>query len=228
MCRATERLRDLRLNVESWFTFHPEHRREFVEGFGALTMLNEHRLLPGARVPNRLIEGASLVTYVMEGELSCRDSFGRSSTCQAGEFSHTAGLRNIHYAETNASTELAHIFQLYLLRVDGAGQSSREQKRFSAADRRGRWCVVVAPDGRDGALVVDSHAVVYSAILDVGQHLVFELGTVETAWLHVVRGKALLAGTSELSGGDGVGVDAGHSVSLTATAAFECLLIVTA
>lgn len=227
LCRSSERLRDLRLDGGSWYTFHSEHRAEFVAGFGALRMLNEHRISPGARVPRHLIEVASLVTYVLAGELTCRDSFGRSSVCRAGEFSHTAGLRSIHYSEVNKSSDIAHVFQLYLLRHNGDSEPTREQKRFSVADRRGGWCAVAAPNGTDGALVVNSGAVVYSAIFGEGQHAVFELPTASRAWLHIVRGDAIVDASSELNAGDGVGFDAGVAVSLRATSECECLLIVT-
>jgi hypothetical protein len=225
--KADDRLRDQQGDCDGWFTFHPEHRLEaMVDGFGALQMLNEYTLSANAHVPNRLIESAALVTYVEEGVLSCRDSFGRESTCRAGEFSHTAGLRNIHYSETNSSSDKTHIVQLYLRGNDSASASSREQKRFSVADRRGRWCVVAAPDGRDGSLVVGSDAVVCSAILEVGQHVVYELPETNRAWLHLLRGQAMLNNNLALKRGDGVGVVAGP-VSLTATAETEGLLIVT-
>ena len=227
LCRSSERLRDIRLDGGSWYTFHPEHREQLASGFGALRMLNEHRVSPGSRVPSHLIEAASLVTYVLAGELTCRDSFGRSNICRAGEFSHTAGLRNIHFAEVNNSSDIAHVFQLYLLRYDEATEASREQKRFSVADRRGSWRAVAAPDGVDGALVVNSGAVVYSAIFREGQHAVFEMSAADRAWLHVVRGSAIVDAQSELAAGDGVGFDAGVAISLRATSECECLLIVT-
>ena len=224
--RSDDRIRNEQRDCEGWFTFHPDSREPLAVGFGALMMLNEYVLPAKAQVPNRLIEGAALITYVKSGILSCRDSFGRQSTCRTGEFSHTAGLRNIHYSETNASSEDTDIVQLYLRRIEGAKTPSREQRRFSVADRRGRWCVVASSDGRDGSLTVGSDAVVYSSILEVGHHVIHELPATNRAWLHLLRGHVMLNNIVALKGGDGVGVVAGP-VSLTAQAETESLLIVT-
>jgi len=65
-------------------------------------------------------------------------------------------------------------------------------KRFSAAERRDGLCVVASPDGRKGSLRIHQDALVYSAMLDPGQHVVHELSPGRKAWLHVVQGEITL------------------------------------
>ena len=99
-----------------------------------------------------------------------------------------------------------------------------EQKRFSAADRRGALCVVASPDARRGSLRVHQDALLYSAMLSPGKHVVHELGQGRCAWLHLVEGEVTL-GDVVLSTGDGAGVTAERAVSLTARVETEILLV---
>ena len=45
-----------------------------------------------------------------------------------------------------------------------------EQRRFSAADKRGRVVLMASPDGRDGSLTLNQDAFLYGTIVEDGQH----------------------------------------------------------
>jgi redox-sensitive bicupin YhaK (pirin superfamily) len=71
---------------------------------------------------------------------------------------------------------------------------------------------------------VDADVLVYSAVLDLGQHVVLELREGRSAWLHLVRGEATLGGLV-LTTGDGAGITGERAVSLTARSDSELLLV---
>ena len=224
--RAKERRHVRRHNRDAWLTFYPEDRSSaLADGFGVLESLNEDRLSPGADVPIHPRRDAEIVTYVLEGTLAHEDATGRSDVVHAGEFQRVTVGHRIRHSETNASrTDWAHIFQIWLLPTEGGLEPGHEQKRFCAADRRGALCVVASPDGRNGSLRIHQDAVIFSAILDPGKHVVHELAPQRSAWLHVVRGEATLSDVV-LNTGDGAGVTADRSVSLTAREETEILLL---
>jgi len=224
--RAKERRHDRRRKQEVWHTFYPEDRADaLADGFGTLEILDEDRLPPGARVPLHLLHDAEIVTYVREGALAHEDSMGRSGVIHAGEFQRMTAGHGIRYSETNASrTDWAHVFQIWLRPSEAGLDPSHEQKRFCAAERRGALCVVASPDGRRGSLRIHQDALMYSAMLDPGQHVVHELSRGRSAWLHLVQGEVLL-GDVVLTTGDGAGVTAERAVSLTAREATEILLV---
>jgi hypothetical protein len=74
-----------------------------------------------------------------------------------------------------------------------------EQHRFSAAERRGGICPVASQDARDQSLRIRQDAVVFSGMLDTGQHVVHQLGQGRCAWLQVALG-ALTLGDLVLEG----------------------------
>ena len=224
--RAEERRHDRRRKRDVWLTFYPQDRSDpLADGFGALELLNEDRLPPGASIPHGPPHDAEIVTYVHEGALAFDDSKGRSGVIQAGEFQRMTAGRGVRHSETNASpTEWAHVFQIWLRPSEAGREHSYEQKRFSTAERRDGLCVVASPDARRGSLRVHQDALLYSALLHPGKHVAHELSQGRSAWLHVVQGEVTLDGVV-LTTGDGAGVTGERAVSFTARQEASILLL---
>jgi quercetin 2,3-dioxygenase len=224
--RTGERHHDRRRKHEVWLTFDANDRNDpLAHGFGALQILDEVRLAPGADLSRRPDLDAEIVIYVCDGALAYDDSTGRAGVIQAGEFRRTTAGRGRRQQETNASrSDGAHVFQIWLRPTQAPIDPGQEQKRFSTAERRGDLRVVASPDARRGSLRLNQDALLYSAMLEPGRHVVHELAKGRSAWLHIVQGEATL-GDIVLTSGDGVGVTAERAVSLTARAETEILLL---
>jgi quercetin 2,3-dioxygenase len=224
--RTGERQHDRRRKHEVWLTFDAKNRNDpLADGFGALQILDEDRLSPGADLSRRPDRDAEIVTYVCGGALAYDDSMGRGGVIQAGEFRRTTAGRGRRQHETNASpSDWAHVFQIWLRATQATVDPGHEQRRFSTAERRGELCVVASPDGRRGSLRLNQDVLLYSAMLGPGRHVVHELAQGRRAWLHIVQGEATL-GDVVLTTGDGVGVTAERAVSLTARVQTEILLL---
>jgi quercetin 2,3-dioxygenase len=225
--RGQERLHARRRRQEAWLTFDPnDHKDPLAKGFGSLKSLSEGRLLPSASIPRHIAHrDVEIVTYVREGALKHVDSSGRCEVIHAGEFRRTSAGCGIRQSETNASrTNAAHVFQISIRPSTAGLAPSHEQKRFCAAERRGAFCLVGSPDGRRGSLRVHQDALMYSAILDAGHHVVHELAPGRRVWLHLVHGEVVL-GDVVLTTGDGAAVTAERAVSLTARGETELLLL---
>lgn len=224
--RGGERHRERSPDQEVWLTFNRLDPADlFAGGFGSLESLDESRLSPGAGAPRHPIQDAEIVTYVREGALAYEDSTGNSGVIPAGEFQCTTAGRTMRHRETNASrTDGAHILQIWLRPTEAELEPSREQRRFSTAQRRGVLCLVASPDARRQSLRIHQDTLIYSSLLDPGQHIVHQLEPEHSAWLHVVAGEATL-GDDVLTTGDGAGIQSERAVSLTARSETEILLL---
>ena len=224
--RATERLHEQNRKLETWLTFDPPERvGGFSNGWGNIESLKECRLAPGAGVPRTSGRDGEILTYVCEGALAYENSLGSSGVVQAGEFKLVTAGRGLHRSQTNASrTDWVRFFQIYLRSSEVDLDPGHEQKRFTAAQRRGGLCIVASPNARRGSLRIHQEALIYSALLDPGQHLARELAPGRSAWLHVVQGEVSL-GDLVLRIGDGAGITSERAVSVTAAEESEILLI---
>lgn len=224
--RARERHFVEKPKHHGWLTFFPgNHSDSLAHGFGALAAINEVRLPPMEKVPFRPHGGSEVLTYVLEGAIAHRDDAGASGVLKAGEFRRSWVARGSRRQESNPSaTSEAHFLQIRLQNDEAKAGPSPEERRFFTADRRGALRIVASQDGREGSLRMSQDAVVYSAILSPGEHLVHPLAVGRIAWLHVVRG-AIAIGDLVLSTGDGAGIAADPAVSLIARDPSEILLI---
>lgn len=211
---------------EAWLTFYPEEpAATFADGFGVLVILNESSVAPNQGIPLHARRDAEVVTYVLEGAISYEDSKGSSGVVHAGEFRRMTAGHRIRYRERNAlATDWVHVFQVGLRQSEARPKPSSEQKRFTLAERQGILCTIASRDGRSASLHVHEDAVIYSAVLDPGQHVVHELLRGRRAWVHIVRGEVIL-GDLVLTTGDGAGVTVERSVALTARRESEILLV---
>jgi quercetin 2,3-dioxygenase len=222
---AAERHHDRRLKREVWRTFDPVDRTDrLADRFRALEALDESRLPPRADIPRHVGGEGEIVTYVREGTVAYEDSTGHAGMIHTGEFQRMITAQGARHSESNASrVDWAHVFQIRMRRSKFDLEPGREQKRFSAAERRGGLCTVASPDARAGSLRLGQDTFIYSALLEPGQHVIHELAHGHAAWLHVVQGEVTLA-DFVLATGDGAGVITERAVSLTARADTEILL----
>jgi redox-sensitive bicupin YhaK (pirin superfamily) len=224
--RSEERYHDPRHGRDTWHTFsRAQENNAGAEHFGSLELLDESRLAPGASVPLRKSQRMELVTYVREGAIAYDDGEGRSGVVRADEFQTMMLCRGGQHQETNASElDEAHVVQIGLHPWETGLALELEQKRFTAAVRRGSLCLVASPDGRRDTLRIHQDALIYSALLERGKHVVHELMKGRSAWIHVVHGQATF-GDRVLATGDGAGLEDERSGSLTARQETEIIVI---
>ncbi|RPH42255.1 MAG: quercetin 2,3-dioxygenase, partial [Burkholderiales bacterium] len=76
-----------------------------------------------------------------------------------------------------------------------------EERRFEAADKRGRLRLIASPDGADGSVTIHQQVRVYAALLDGDERARLDIEPGRRAYVHVARGRVSVNGTP-LSAGD--------------------------
>jgi hypothetical protein len=215
--RSKDRRHDRSGKREVWLTFNPQDRADlFAAGFGTVEFLDEDLLKPGAAVTLCPDRDAEIFTYVHQGELATQDSEGHRGVLLAGEFQRRTAGRGARHRECNASlTKEAHVFRIWLHPREAGREPGCEQRRFTAAETRGKLCVVASPDARHGSLRIHQDVLIHAALLEPGHHVVHILPPGRSAWVHVVQGEVTL-GDIALTTGDGAALTGERAASLTA------------
>src|SRR6476469_2425152 len=98
LCRSEQRRHRQRGARECWRSFNMRERDgPFAGGVGALTVLDEHLLAPGAELTLHPLRDVQIVTYVLEGELVHEDGRGQRGVIGAGEFQCLSAQRRVRY-----------------------------------------------------------------------------------------------------------------------------------
>src|SRR3954469_3116803 len=165
-------------------------------GYRALRVINEDRVAPGRGFGMHPHEDMEIVTYVLDGALSHRDSLGTGSTIRPGELQRMTAGTGITHSEYNPSdSEPVHLYQIWLLPEREGLEPSYEQRAFPEEERHNRLRLVASPGGEDGSLTIRQDARLLLGTLDEGREVSHGLTPGRHAWLQVLRGDVTLNGT---------------------------------
>jgi redox-sensitive bicupin YhaK (pirin superfamily) len=127
--RATERYRggDPEAGIDSFhaFSFGPHYDPDNLR-FGALIACNEERLAPGAGFDEHPHSHTEIVTWVVEGELTHRDSAGHETVVRAGDVQHLTAAAGVRHVERNDGLASLTFVQMWLAPLQPGGEPSYE------------------------------------------------------------------------------------------------------
>ncbi|MGH8130422.1 MAG: pirin family protein [Steroidobacteraceae bacterium] len=190
------------------FSFADYYDPEHVE-FGALRVINEDRVTPGAGFGTHSHRDMEIISYVLAGALAHKDSTGNSSTIRPGDVQRMSAGRGVQHSEFNpSSSEGVHFLQVWIQPNVRGIAPSYEEKRFSADEKRGRLRLIASPDRAEGSVLIHQDARVYAGLFDGDESAELMIGPGRRAYVHVARG-AVTA--------NGVALQAGDALKLTDT-----------
>ena len=171
-------------------------------GFGALRVINEDRVQPGAGFGTHGHRDMEIISYVLDGALEHKDSMGNGSVIRPGDVQRMSAGRGVLHSEFNPSDrELVHFLQIWIEPNVRGIDPGYEERRFDAGDKRGRLKLIASPDGRDGSVTIHQDALVFAALLDGAERATHQVGAGRRAYVHVARGRVTVNG-QPLEAGD--------------------------
>lgn len=205
------------------FSFASYHNPEMM-GFGNLRVINDDAVQPGQGFGTHGHRDMEIVTYVVEGALEHKDNMGNGSVMRSGEVQRMTAGTGVTHSEFNPSQdELVRFLQIWVIPEKAGLTPAYEQKRFNDETKRDQLRLVVARDGRDGALSINQDMDLYASVLSAGSELTHVLATGRKAWLQIVRGTIDIGG-EQLDGGDGAAIAEVDRIDIRADAEAEFLL----
>jgi hypothetical protein len=211
------------LNAYYTFSFNnyydPEHM-----GFRHLRVINQDLGQGGGGIGMHPHRDMEIITYVLEGAVAHKDSLGTESVIYPGEVQRMSAGTGITHSEFNHSqTKPVHVLQIWILPQEKGITPSYEQRAFKTEEKRGKWRLVAAKDGRDGAVTVHQDVDLFVTLLEPGEQVTHQLQPNRHAWMQVARGAGMLNGVP-LKVGDGAAVSEEEILQFSATDVSEILL----
>ncbi|MFI7497533.1 pirin family protein [Streptomyces sp. NPDC049687] len=94
--------------------------------FGALIACNEERLAPGAGFDEHPHSHTEIVTWVVEGELTHRDSTGHETRVRPGDVQRLSSAAGVRHVERNDGPAPLTFVQMWLAPLDPGGDPAYE------------------------------------------------------------------------------------------------------
>ena len=193
-------------------------------GVSTLRVINEDSVTPGAGFPTHGHRDMEIVSYVLEGELSHKDSMGNGSVIRPGDVQRMSAGTGVSHSEYNPSNSSGTRFlQIWLLPTERGIAPGYAQKNFTEAERSGRLKLLVSPDGREDSISANSDALMYGSILSVEEQASYTLPAGRQGYVQIARGQALV-NSAAVEAGDGITIRSEAEINLTTDSTAEILL----
>ncbi|MFF4574308.1 pirin family protein [Streptomyces sp. NPDC001410] len=105
------------------FSFGPHYDPENLR-FGAVIACNEERLAPGSGFDEHPHSHTEIVTWVVEGELTHRDSTGHETRVRPGDVQHLSAAAGVRHVERNDGSTPLTFLQMWLAPLTPGGDPS--------------------------------------------------------------------------------------------------------
>lgn len=193
-------------------------------GFGALRVINEDKVAPGAGFDTHGHRDMEIISYVLDGALEHKDSMGTGSVLHYGDVQRMSAGSGVRHSEFNGSkTEQVHFLQIWIKPNVQGIPPSYEEKNIPAAEKQGKLRVIASSDGREGSVLIHQDASLYATILNGDDRVEHALAAGRTAYVHVIRGRVSVNGV-DLKGGDALKLSDEARIELARAEAAEVLV----
>jgi redox-sensitive bicupin YhaK (pirin superfamily) len=208
--------------LETYHTFSfGDYHDPAHNNFRSLRVLNDDRVAADTGFPTHPHRDMEIITHVLTGQLSHRDSMGNGATVKAGEWQYMSAGKGVLHSEMNPASEPVHLLQIWIM-PDNRGYEPRyDQKLFP--ETPGRWTLAVSPDGRNGSIAIRQNVLLNTAKIEPGNKLNYSLAKGRGGWLHVATGAATINGIA-LKAGDAVAIENEEALEIVGNEKGEVLL----
>jgi quercetin 2,3-dioxygenase len=174
-----------------WHFSFDRYRDPANDGFGAMRVFNDDRLIPGAVWPMHPHQDVEGLTYVVEGSFGHEDNVGGPfGPLPAGSVQRmTLGSGAFHSEQNASADEPMRFIQIWIL-PDAAGLTPGvEQRILTIEDRTDRLLKVIGPKG-EGVVTMHQDASVFIASLSPGTQVTHAIGQGRGAYAYLIEGEA--------------------------------------
>ena len=193
--------------------YDPKHM-----GFRDLRVINEDWISARKGFGAHPHQDMEIITYVVEGELSHRDSTGREASIKQDDVQRMSAGTGVVHSEYNNSDAPVHLLQIWILPEADGLKPGYEDKTFSREEKQDRLRLIASHDGREGSTRINQDASMYASLLSPGKSVELALEGQRHAWVQIISGELDVNGT-RLTKGDGAAVSEERNLKLTSVGA---------
>lgn len=216
--------------LKSWHTFSfGDYHDAAHMGFRTLRVINDDIIGAGGGFGTHPHRNMEIITIMLEGELTHRDSLGHAQSLKPGEVQVMSAGSGIRHSEFNASkTAPAHLLQTWITPRSMGITPRYEQRAFPREQRLNTITPVASGRGdtadlASGAIEIHQDASLSLLAIQSGKTATHVIAPGRAVWLHVARGRVSAAGQT-LATGDAIGVEGPMELEIRGEAESDVLI----
>jgi quercetin 2,3-dioxygenase len=177
--------------------YDPEHM-----GYGPLRVINEDRITPDSGFGTHGHKDMEIISYVLDGAVSHKDSMGNGSTIRPGDVQRMSAGTGVTHSEFNGNPGGdTHFLQIWIQPAKAGGAPGYEEKHFSNEERRGKLRLIGSQDGRHGSVTIAQDVAMYAGFFSGEEQQLLPIDSTRLAYVQLARGAVEVNG-QKLQHGD--------------------------
>ena len=185
------------LNTRHSFSFGSWYHPDYM-GVGPLRVINDDHIAAHNGFGTHPHDNMEILTCVLSGTISHKDSMGNSGDIKAGEWQLMSAGTGVRHSEINQYDEDVHLLQIWIHPNVRDAEPTYQQIQLDPNEHPNQWHLI-AGSTEHAPMHLRQDAEVKTAVLHAGQSL--EINTVhQMNYVHVIEGEVEIAGQLVKSG----------------------------
>lgn len=191
--------------------------------FGILRVFNDDVIAPHTGFGTHPHREMEIVTIVLSGEVSHRDSMGNNTVIKAGEIQRMSAGTGITHSEYNNGDTPLHLYQIWLLPAKRGITPSYEQRTFLDPQHPNTLIPLVSGNSIANTLSINCNADIYRLELKTGAQTKYESNG-RKVFIYLASGSVDINGT-ELNKNDQGRIEGEDTIFLTGKEDSDLIII---
>ena len=200
-----------------------EYYNEDNINFGVLRVINDDIIAGGGGFPSHPHRDMEIISYMVDGKLTHKDSMGNESSIARGEVQYMSAGTGVMHSEYNKESEEARLLQIWILPDKRNHTPNYGEYKFKWEEREDKFLHMVSSKEGDAPIKINQDVNFYVIELSKDKEEKFEIKSGRQAYMVQIEGSSAVNGI-ELKTRDGL-ESIGESLEIKALEKSHILII---
>lgn len=179
------------LNTIYHFSFNNYYNPENIN-FGSLRVINDDIISPNTGFPTHPHKDMEIITYIIEGELSHKDSMGNISTIIPGQIQYMSAGKGVFHSEFNESNDFTRLLQIWIYPDKRDHEPDYGDYTYDIDQQKNQWLHLVSPKSGPAPVKINQDSNIYTMTLEKGISGSFTIPKGRQGYLVQVKGSSTI------------------------------------
>jgi quercetin 2,3-dioxygenase len=208
------------LNTYHTFSFD-QYRNPQHMSFRQLRVINQDIVQPRQGFGSHEHHNMEILTYVLRGEVTHKDSMGNEGVIKPGEIQRMSAGTGVTHSEFNQSDQELELLQIWIFPAQKNLAPSYQQLKYTIPHNQ--LILIASPTPEKNAVIVHQDVKLFTGQLNANKSLTVDITPNRYAWLQLINGE-LSVNNNNLNTGDGVAISDEMKLNLVAKQTSSFLL----
>lgn len=161
--------------------------------FSSLRVLNDDIIEAGTGFRTHPHKDMEIVSYMVDGELTHKDSMGNEKTLRRGDIQYMSAGTGVYHSEYNLSDNPLRLLQIWIMPDQKNYTPNYGDYKFDFDLRKGNWLHMVSSfDDKSAPVNIHQNANIYALSLEANETQTFDVQKARCAYLVQVEGNSVI------------------------------------